>query len=48
MGMAGYLKPSGNIEADFAALRRMLREVGGHTPGHETRGRRAAGERSKA
>lgn len=31
-GIVGYVQPTGNIEADFAALRTLLDGVRGHTP----------------
>ncbi len=31
-GLVGYVQPTGDIEADFAALRELLRGVQGHTP----------------
>ncbi|MXV20995.1 1-acyl-sn-glycerol-3-phosphate acyltransferase [Deinococcus xianganensis] len=36
VGVIGYVTPTGNIEADFALIREMLRDVRGHTPANET------------
>ncbi|GGS06544.1 1-acyl-sn-glycerol-3-phosphate acyltransferase [Deinococcus sedimenti] len=36
VGVTGYVTPTGDIEADFAVIREMLRDVRGHTPANET------------
>ena len=35
-GIIGYVRPTGDIEADFAQIRTLLRDVRGRTPGNET------------
>ncbi|WP_380099745.1 hypothetical protein [Deinococcus radiophilus] len=35
-GIVGYVQPTGDIEADFAAIRELLRGVQGHTPQNMT------------
>ncbi|GAA0510073.1 1-acyl-sn-glycerol-3-phosphate acyltransferase [Deinococcus depolymerans] len=35
VGIIGYVMPTGDIEADFAVIREMLRDVRGHTPANE-------------
>lgn len=36
VGVVGYVQPTGDIEADFAQIRDLLRDVRGHTPGNAT------------
>ena len=35
VGVIGYVTPTGDIEADFARLRELLRDIRGHTPANE-------------
>ncbi|MVN89179.1 glycerol acyltransferase [Deinococcus sp. HMF7620] len=36
VGIIGYVTPTGDLDADFARIRELLRDVRGHTPGNET------------